>query len=162
MLVTKPNNPATFRIPPFQSCPPKGQMVSSCISTVSRKIFYRFFCFVCFFFFFSLLLSLEKLVFLLFRQITCPRTQVKTKLIHTLGKNKIKQKPLVPPPLGNIEGVKLRGSEAKSRYSVKSLINMGEGGFLCLFSVCYVQDRAFEYSWQNNRIKFDKKSSQAV
>ena len=158
MLVTKPNNPATFPIPPFQSCPPKGQMVSSCISTASRKIFYRFFFF--FFFFFSLLLSLEKLVFLLFRQITCPRTQVKTKLIHTLGQNKIKQKPLVPPPLRNIEGVKLRGSEAKSRYSVKSLINMGEGGFL--FSVCYVQNRAFEYSWQNNRIKFDKKSSQAV
>lgn len=99
MLVTKPNNPATFPIPPFQSCPPKGQMVSSCISTASRKIFYRFF------FFFSLLLSLEKLVFLLFRQITCPRTQVKTKLIHTLGQNKIKQKPLVPPPLRNIEGV---------------------------------------------------------
>ena len=155
MLVTKPNNPATFPIPPFQNCPPKGQMVSPCISTASRKIFYRFF-----FFFFSLLLSLEKLVFLLFRQITCLRTQVKTKLIHTLGQNKIKQKPLVPPPLRNIEGVKLRGSEAKSRYSVKSLINTGEGGFL--FSVFYVQNRAFEYSWQNNRIKFDKKSSQAV
>ena len=75
--------PSHLESAPFQSCPPKGQMVSPCISTASRKIFNGFFVFVfvCFFLllllfcfvFFSLKLSLEKLIFLLFREITCPR-----------------------------------------------------------------------------------------